>query len=65
MLRNSRFRLKLLVPRLIAVIRPMDITTVPCGSETRDALAEYRDENDYPSYDVALRELLGVEVATE
>lgn len=43
----------------------MDITTVPCGRETRDVLAEYRDENDLPNYDAALRELLGVEVATE
>lgn len=43
----------------------MDVTTVPCGSTTRDALAEYRDEHDYSSYDVALRELLDVEVAQE
>jgi hypothetical protein len=36
----------------------MDITTVPCGSDTRDRLAEYRDQNDHRSYDRALSELL-------
>jgi hypothetical protein len=41
---------------------PMDITTVPCGSATRDRLAEYRDEHDHSSYDRALCELLGMEV---
>lgn len=43
----------------------MDVTTVPCGSSTRDALADYRDAHDHPNYDVALRELLDVEVAQE
>jgi hypothetical protein len=43
----------------------MDVTTVPCGSETRDALADYRDDNDLPNYDAALRDLLDVEVARE
>lgn len=43
----------------------MDVTTVPCGSETRDALADYRDENDFPNYDSAIRDLLDVEVARE
>jgi len=43
----------------------MDITTVSCGSETRQRLADYRDEHDYPNYDVALRELLDVEVSQE
>jgi hypothetical protein len=35
-----------------------DITTVSCGSETRDRLREYRDERELPNYDAALRELL-------
>lgn len=41
----------------------MDVITVPCGGETRDRLASYRDENGHPNYDDALQELL--EVATE
>lgn len=36
----------------------MDITTVPCGTSTRDALAEFRDERELPNYDAALQELL-------
>jgi hypothetical protein len=47
------------------VTMPMDITTVPCGSATRDRLAEYRDEHDHSSYDRALCELLGMEVEPE
>lgn len=41
----------------------MDITTVSCGSETRERLADYRDQNGHPNYEAALQELL--EVATE
>lgn len=36
----------------------MDVTTVPCGRSTRDALAEYRDSQGYPNYNEALRALL-------
>ena len=36
----------------------MDITTIPCGSSTRERLAEYRDAGDYPNYDEALQDLL-------
>lgn len=36
----------------------MDRTTVVVGSDTRDKLADYRDGNDHPNYDVALRDLL-------
>lgn len=36
----------------------MDITTVPCGSATRDRIAEYRDRNEHPNYDAALTALL-------
>jgi len=36
----------------------MDITTISCGSDTRDKIAEYRDENDLANYDEALRELV-------
>lgn len=43
----------------------MDVTTVSCGSETRELLADYRDKHNYPNYDAALRDLLDVEVSTE
>lgn len=56
--------LKLLIPANVAV-SGMNVTTVPCGSETRDALADYRDKNEFPNYDSALRDLLDVEVARE
>lgn len=36
----------------------MDVTTVPCGRSTRDALAEYRDQQGYSNYNEALRDLL-------
>ena len=36
----------------------MDITTVPCGEKTREALAEYRDTNGHPNYDTALQAML-------
>lgn len=36
----------------------MDVTTVQCGKDTRDELAEYRDENDLKNYDEAIRDLL-------
>ena len=37
----------------------MNRTTVGAVStSTRDAVAEYRDANDLPNYDVALRQLL-------
>lgn len=36
----------------------MDVTTVSCGAETRDKLAEFRDGHDYSNYDEALRALL-------
>lgn len=36
----------------------MDVTTVPCGRSTRDALAEYRDKQNHPNYNEALRDLL-------
>jgi hypothetical protein len=42
----------------------MDVTTVPCGSATRDDLAEFRDEHEYPNYDEALQAMLE-EVADE
>lgn len=40
----------------------VDITTIPCGSATRDRIADYRDANDHPNYDAALSAL--VEEAT-
>jgi len=36
----------------------MDVTTVPCGSATRDQLAEFRDTNGHPNYDAALQAML-------
>lgn len=36
----------------------MDVTTVPMGTSTRDALRDYRDERNHPNYDAALQELL-------
>jgi hypothetical protein len=37
----------------------MDRTSIgTVSAETRDAVAEYRDTNDLPNYDVALRHLL-------
>lgn len=36
----------------------MDITTVPCGTETRNSLAKYRDREGYANYDEALNALL-------
>jgi Arc/MetJ-type ribon-helix-helix transcriptional regulator len=36
----------------------MDITSISCGSDTRDKLQEYRDANGYQNYDEALRNLL-------
>jgi len=36
----------------------MDVTTVPCGSATRDRLAEFRDTNGHPNYDAALQDML-------
>lgn len=38
--------------------RKMDVTSVNLGSETRDALAEYRDQQEYSSYNEAIRGLL-------
>jgi len=36
----------------------MDATSIQCGKETRDMLAEYRDAHEYANYDEALRNLL-------
>jgi hypothetical protein len=36
----------------------MDVTSITCGSDTRDKLAAYRDANDFGNYDEALRSLL-------
>ena len=36
----------------------MDITTIPCGTSTRDKVAEYRDENGFKNYDEALKSLM-------
>jgi len=36
----------------------MDITTISCGSATRDEIADFRDAHDYPNYDAALSALL-------
>lgn len=36
----------------------MDRTTVMVGDKARQRLADYRDANDHPNYDVALRDLL-------
>lgn len=45
---------------------PLEATTVgPVGHDTRDAVAQYRDENDLPNYDTALRELLEESGATD
>lgn len=42
----------------------MDITTIPCGSATRDEIAEFRDTGEYANYDEALQAMLE-EVAAE
>jgi hypothetical protein len=36
----------------------MDATTIQCGTDTREMLAEYRDNNGFNNYDEALRSLL-------
>lgn len=36
----------------------MDITTVSCGTSTRQALAEYVEEHGYDNYDEALQAML-------
>jgi len=36
----------------------MDVTTIQCGTETREMLAEYRDDREFDNYDQALRSLL-------
>jgi len=38
--------------------RYMDVTTIQCGTETRDTLAAYRDNHDFDNYDEALKSLL-------
>lgn len=49
----------LIYPRLNNRLeRKMDITTISCGSATRDRLAEYRDEHGHPNYDDAISSLL-------
>ena len=40
----------------------MDVTTIQCGKETRDLLADYKEEYGYDNYDQALRNLLQGEV---
>lgn len=40
----------------------MDVTTIQCGKDTRDSLADYRDKHGYENYDEALRNLLQGEV---
>ena len=42
----------------------MDITTIPCGSATRDEIAKFRDTGDYANYDEALQAMLN-EVGAE
>jgi hypothetical protein len=45
---------------------PLEATTVgPIGHDTRDAVAQYRDENNLPNYDAALRTLLEEAGATD
>lgn len=41
-----------------ALSRSMNVTTVTCSERTRDQLAEFRDTEDYPNYDAALKALL-------
>jgi len=36
----------------------MDATTIQCGTDTREMLAEYRDEHGFSNYDQALKSLL-------
>jgi len=36
----------------------MDITTIPVGSDTRNAIREYKQENDFQNYDEAMQALL-------
>jgi hypothetical protein len=36
----------------------MDVTTIACGSTTRDRLAEYRDTQGFDNYDQALQSML-------
>jgi len=36
----------------------MDATTIQCGTDTRDMLKEYKENNHYENYDEALRNLL-------
>jgi len=36
----------------------MDVTTIQCGKDTRDLLADYRDKHGYENYDEALRNLI-------
>lgn len=42
----------------------MDRTTICLGSETRNALREYKHDRELPTYDAALRDLLDTEDAT-
>lgn len=41
----------------------MDRTSITLGSETRDALRDYKQAEEHPNYDAALRDLLGGEEA--
>jgi len=36
----------------------MDVTTIQCGTTTRDLLRSYKQANGYQNYDEALRNLL-------
>ena len=55
---NWGFRRHSINKRGVQAIFRMDVTTVPCGSTTRDDLAEFRDKNEYPNYDEALQAML-------
>lgn len=37
----------------------MDRTSITLGSKTRDALRNYKHDQDLPNYDAAITELLG------
>lgn len=39
-------------------IDAMDRTSITLGSDTRDALRDYKAEADHPNYDAAVRTLL-------
>jgi hypothetical protein len=65
--KNTGSRGKLLIKAPVDPHRgseTMDITTIPCGSATRDEIAKFRDTGDYANYDEALQAMLN-EVGAE